>query len=107
MVQDDYNAINILVQDFNEYWKYNSNNPIITLYNWVLVKIARKLKPNIYKLKLLGIEKDFSFMLEVGALEEKQKDLFSQIFNMKKRNPQIAEISINLKSLRNILTYLK
>ena len=87
MVQDDYNAINILVQDFNEYWKYNSNN--------------------IYKLRLLGIEKDFSFMLEVGALEEKQKDLFSQIFNMKKRNPQIAEISINLKSLRNILTYLK
>ena len=107
MVQDDYNAINSLVQDFNKYSKYIANNPIITLYIRVLVKIARELKPNTYKLRLLGIEKDFSFMLEVGVLKEKQKDLFSQIFNMKKRNHQIAEISINLESLGNILTYFK
>jgi hypothetical protein len=46
-------------------------------------------------------------MLEVGVLREKQKDLFAQIFNMKKRNPEIAEISINLESLGNILTYFR
>ena len=53
MIQDDYNAINSLVQDFNKYSKYNANNPKITLYNWVLVKISRDLKTNIYNLILL------------------------------------------------------
>ena len=107
MVQDEYNAITSLVLDFNKYSNYIAGNPIITLYIRVLVRIARELKPNTYKLRLLQIEKDFSFMLEVGVLREKQKDLFAQIFNMKKRNPEIAEISINLESLGNILTYFR
>jgi ABC-type multidrug transport system ATPase subunit len=107
MVQDEYNAIISLVQDFNKYSNYIVGNPIITLYIRVLVRIARELKPNTYKLRLLQIEKDFSFMLEVGVLREKQKELFGQIFNMKKRNPEISEISINLESLGNILTYFK
>ena len=107
MVQDEYNAITSLVLDFNKYSNYIAGNPIISLYIRVLVRIARELKPNTYKLRLLQIEKDFSFMLEVGVLREKQKDLFAQIFNMKKRNPEIAEISINLESLGNILTYFR
>ena len=107
MVQDEYNAIIKLVQDFNKYSKYISSNPIMALYIRALVRIAGEIKPNTYKLRLLQMEKDFSFMLEVGVLKEKQKILFSQIFNMKKKNPQIAEISINLEALGNILTYFK
>ena len=107
MVQDEYNAITSLVLDFNKYSNYIAGNPIIALYIRVLVRIARELKPNTYLLRLLQIEKDFSFMIEVGVLKERQKDLFGQIFNMKKRNPEIAEISINLESLGNILTYFR
>ena len=107
MVQDEYNAITSLVLDFNKYSNYIVGNPIITLYIRLLVRIAREIKPNTYLLRLLQIEKDFSFMLEVGVLREKQKDLFGQIFNMKNRNPEIAEISINLEALGNILTYFR
>jgi len=107
MVQDEYNEITSLVQDFNKYSNYIVSNPIITLYIRVLARILREIKPNTYLLRLLQIEKDFSFMLEVGVLKEKQKDLFCQIFNMKKRNPELAEISINLEALGNILTYFR
>ena len=107
MVQDNYYAINSLVQDFNKYSNYIFANPIISLYIKVLIDVAQEIKPNTSKLKLLQIEKDFSFELEVGVLKEKQKALFSQIFNLKNNNPKIAEISINLESLGNILTLFR
>jgi ABC-type multidrug transport system ATPase subunit len=107
MVQDEYSAITNLVQDFNKYSNYIQNNPIIALYIRELVKIVREIKPNTNKLRLLEMEKDFSFELQVGVLKEKQKDLFIQIFNLKKRNSQIAEISINLESLGSIMTSFK
>ena len=107
MVKDEYSEISNLVQDFNKYSKYIKSNPIITLYIRELAKIIREMKPNTSKLRLLEMEKDFSFELQIGVLKEKQKDLFSQIFNLKNKNSQISEISINLESLGNILTYFK
>ena len=107
MVQDNYYAINSLVQDFNKYSNYIFANPIISLFIKVLIDVAQEIKPNTSKLRLLQIEKDFSFELEVGVLKEKQKALFSQIFNLKNNNPKIAEISINLESLGNILTLFR
>ena len=107
MVQDDYIAITNLVQDFNKYSNYIMSTPIITLYIRVLIQVAQEIKPNTSRLKLLQIGKDFSFELEVGIIKEKQKLLFSQIFNLKKKNPKIDEISINLESLGNILTLFR
>ena len=107
MVQDSYFAINNLVQDFNRYSNYIFANPIISLYIRVLITVAQEIKPNTSKLRLLQIEKDFSFEIEVGVIKEKQNALFSQIFNLKNNNPKIAEISINLESLGNILTLFR
>ena len=107
MVQNDYYTINSLVQDFNKYSNYIMSNPIVSLYIRVLISVAQEIKPNTSKLRLLQIEKDFSFEIEVGVLKEKQKTLFSQIFNLKNNNPKIAEISVNLESLGNILTLFR
>ena len=50
------------------------------------------------------MEKDFSFIIQAGVKKERQKVLFSQIFNLKNNNPKVSEVSINLESLGNILT---
>ena len=107
MVQDAYINITSMVKNFNNYSNYIVSNPIITLYINVLVEVIREIKDNTNGITLLLIEKDFSFLLEVQVLKERQKDLFSQIFSLKKKNKQIAEISINLESLGNILTLFR
>ena len=43
-------------------------------------------------------------MIEI--IKEKQKDLFIEILNLKNINSQIAELSITMPSLENILTSL-
>jgi len=103
-VQDEYNLIVNLVKGFNKYSNYIASNPIIALYIRELVKVVNEIKPNTYKIKLLQIEKDFSFELQIGILKEKQNILFSQILNLSKNNQKIAEVSINLESLGKILT---
>ena len=107
MVQDTYIEINRLVKNFNLYSNYIISTPIITLYIRVLVDIIKEIISNTNGITLLQIEKDFSFLLEVKVLKEKQKDLFSQIFNLKKKNKKIDEININLESLGNILTLFR
>ena len=107
MVQDAYINITSMVRNFNNYSNYIISNPIIALYIKVLVEVIREIKDNTNGITLLLIEKDFSFLLEVQVLKERQKDLFSQIFGLKKKNKKIAEISINLESLGNILTLFR
>ena len=104
MVQDAYIEISNLVKGFNLYSNYILSNPIIILYIRILIEVAKEIVGNTSRIGLIQIEKDFSFLLEIGVIKEKQKDLFTQIFNLKKKNPKIAEISINLESLGNILT---
>ena len=103
-VQDEYNSIVNLVKGFNKYSNYIASNPIIALYIRELVKVINEIKPNTYNIKLLQIEKDFSFELQIGILKEKQNALFSQILNLTKNNQKVAEVSINLESLGKILT---
>ena len=107
MVQDSYISITSMVRNFNNYSKYIVANPIITLYINVLIDVIKQIKDSTNGITLLLIEKDFSFLLEVQIKKEKQKDLFSKIFGMKNKNPKIAEISINLESLGNILTLFR
>lgn len=103
-VQDEYNSIVNLVIGFNKYSNYIASNPIIALYIRELVKVVSQIKPYTHKIKLLQIEKDFSFELQIGVLKEKQKILFSQILNLTNSNKKVAEVSINLESLSKILT---
>ena len=104
MVQDAYMEIIHLIQGFQSYSNYILSNPIVILYIRILIDIAKEIKPNTSNLSLIEIGKDFSFEIKVVTLKERQKFLFSQIFNLKTKNPKIAEISINLESLGNILT---
>ena len=104
MVQDAYNEIINLVRGFNIYSNYIFANPIIILYIRALIEVAREIRPNSAGLTLVEMEKDFSFLIQVSVLKEKQKLLFSQIFNLKNKNPKISEVSVNLESLGNILT---
>ena len=69
-----------------------------------MVKVVNEIKPNTYNIKLLQIEKDFSFELQIGILKEKKNILFTQILNLTKNNQKVAEVSINLESLGKILT---
>ena len=103
-VQDEYNLIVNLVKGFNKYSNYIASNPIIALYIRELVKVVNEIKPNTYNIKLLQIEKDFSFELQIGILKEKKNILFTQILNLTKNNQKVAEVSINLESLGKILT---
>ena len=107
MVQDAYFDILNLVQNFNKYSRYIISNPIIALYIRELIKVVKDIKPNTCNLRLLQIEKDFSFELEIGIIKEKQKVLFSQLLNLTKTNDKVTEVSINLESLGNIFTLFK
>ena len=104
MVEEYYSEINNLVKGFTTYSKYILGNPVIMLLIRVLIEVIKEIKPNTKDLKLLSIEKDFTFRIQIGILKEKQHILFSQIFNLKNKNPKISEISINLESLGDILT---
>ena len=50
--------------------------------------------------------KDYSFDLVIQIINERKKDLFVDILNMKNQDKTIEEISINMQSLENILTSL-
>ena len=104
MVEDDFSEICNLIRGFNNYSKYILGNPSIILLIRALIEVIKEIKPNTKDLKLLNIEKDFSFTIQIHILKEKQSILFSQIFNLKNKNPKISEISINLKYLGDILT---
>ena len=104
MVEEYYSEINNLVKGFTTYSKYILGNPLIMLLIRVLIEVIKEIKPNTKDLKLLSIEKDFTFRIQIGILKEKQHILFSQIFNLKNNNPKISDIRINLESLGDILT---
>ena len=104
MVYDAYNEVINLVKGFNIYSNYIFSNPIIILYIRALIEVVREIRPNTSGLTLIQMEKDFSFLIQVGVMKERQKVLFSQIFNLKNNNPKVSEVSINLESLGNILT---
>ena len=104
MVEDYFAEINNLVKDFNTYSNYILGNPIIILLIKALIEVIKEIKPYTKDLKLLKIEKDISFKIQIDVLKEKQNILFSKIFNLKNKNAKISEISLNLESLGDILT---
>ena len=104
IVQREYFEIKNLVKGFDVYSEYILSNHLIILLIRALIDFIKDIKPYTKDLELLNIEKDFSFTFKINILKEKQNILFSQIFNLKNKNPKIYDISINLESLGDILT---
>ena len=55
-------------------------------------------------IELIGINRDLSFELNVHVVEEVKGALFAQVLAMKSNVKEISEISINMKSLEDVLT---
>jgi hypothetical protein len=53
---------------------------------------------------LYFIGQDYSFEFIVQIINEKKKELFCDIFNMKNNDKIIDEFTITMQSLENILT---
>ena len=71
-----------------------------------LIQIVQKIKDKTKKITINEIGKDLSFELIIEIIKEKQKELFSEILNMKNVNKEISEMNITMQSLENILTSL-
>jgi ATP-binding cassette subfamily A (ABC1) protein 3 len=55
-------------------------------------------------IELIGINRDLSFELNVLVVEDAKGALFAQVLSMKSNVKEISEISINMKSLEDVLT---
>ena len=102
-----YNNSLKLFDGINQYSDYINSNPLFEPYLRKLNSIVEKIKDKTDNISLDLIGKDFSFDLIIKIKKKKQKELFSEILNMKNVDKQIAEMNIAMQSLENILTSLK
>ena len=82
------------------------NHKDIIPYLKELVKVIDSIKENCSELTLQTINQDYSFEFKVHIIKEKQRELFSQVLNLKNVNQLLSEINISMESLENILTKL-
>ena len=99
-----YQKICSLITGFEKYYDFILNNSHILTYLQELIDIIRKIRVFTQKFELKEIRKDLSFELIVGVIKNQQKNLFSEILNMKNNNPKISEVIISLEPLENIMT---
>ena len=101
-----YKNICTLVRGFERYNNYILSNISIEPYLKAMINIINKIKDKTNRISLNEIGRDLSFELIIGIIKEKQKELFSEVLNMKNIDKTIAEMSISMQSLENILTSL-
>ena len=107
-IEDVYNNIKELVDGFDIFENIILNNKNVYIENYLnaLIKVVGKIKDKTKKIMINEIGKDMSFELVIEIIKEKQKELFSEILNMKNIDKEISEMSISMQSLENILTSL-
>ena len=105
-INETFNNSCRLIEGINIYSNYILSNPGLEPYLRNLNEIIEQIKNKTEKISLDLIGKDLSFDLVITIIKQKQKDLFSQVLNMKNINNTIAEMSIAMQSLENILTSL-
>ena len=105
-INEIFNQISNLVQGFQRYSTFIFSNPAFGHYLQNLINVVQRINDKTQKISLSLIGKDFSFELILLIIKERQKDLFSEVLNMKNTNKTIAEMSISMQSLENILTSL-
>ena len=107
-IDEVINNLKELVEGFDAFENVILENKNIYIENYLngLIQILLKIKDKANKIKINDIRQDRSFELMIEIIKEKQKDLFIEILNLKNINSQIAELSITMPSLENILTSL-
>ena len=69
-----------------------------------LLTLLQCIQDKCQMIELLEINRDLSFELNVYIVDEVKGSLFAQILSMKNNVKEISEISINMKSLEDVLT---
>jgi ABC-type multidrug transport system ATPase subunit len=107
-VEDVFNTIKEYVDGFDIFENIILKNKDLIVENYLngLIKIVKKIKDKTKKISINEIGKDLSFELIIEIIKEKQKEIFTEILNMKNANKEISEINITMQSLENILTSL-
>ena len=105
-INETLNTACALIEGINVYSNYILSNSGFEPYLRKLNEIIEQIKDKTEKISLELIGKDLSFDLVITIIKQKQKDLFSQVLNMKNINNTISELSIAMQSLENILTSL-
>ena len=105
-VNQTFNEASALIEGMNNYSNYILSNAAFEPYLRQLIGVVQRIKDKTEKISMSLIGKDFSFELIIQLIKERQKDLFSEVLNMKNQDKAIAEMSISMQSLENILTSL-
>ena len=105
-VNETFQKLCDVVEGINQYSDYILSNPNIEPYLLCLMKVIEIIKDKTKKITIDLIGRDLSFDFIISIIKEKQKELFSEILNMKNQDNSISEMSIALQSLENILTSL-
>ena len=99
------NQIYNLIQNGDEIREiFNENENNVNVYVNKLINVLNEIKDYCDNIKLKHVNKDNSFELIVNIIQKNQGELFSIILNMKNKNKEVSEISINTESLEDILT---
>ena len=69
-----------------------------------MINFIEKIINKIKNISLSFIGQDYSFELIIQIINEKKKELFCDILNMKNNDKIIDELTITMQSLENILT---
>ena len=96
-----------LIEGFHKCNNTINLRPQIKSYIKCLVGVIEKIKDKTSRISFNYIGQDLSFELVISIINERKKDLFIEILNMKNKDKGIAEMSIAMQSLENILTSLK
>jgi len=106
LINETFNTACSLIEGLEAYSQYVSNNPGLEPYLRGLINVVQKIKDKTQRISISLIGRDLSFELVINIIKERQKDLFTEVLNMKNTDNTIGEMSIAMQSLENILTSL-
>ena len=107
VIGGDFDKACRLIDGFDQLGNYINSKPFMNPYVKCLAEVVEKIKDKTNKISLNYLGKDLSFELVISIINERKKDLFIEVLNMKNKDKRIAEMSIAMQSLENILTSLK
>ena len=104
-IDEAFNKVCNMINGFDMY-KDTVNNQKYEPYLRGLINVLERIKDKTSNIAISLIGKDSSFELIISIIKERQKELFIEVLNMKNKDKTIAEMSIAMQSLENILTSL-
>ena len=107
-INKTFEQICTMVDGFNKpvVSKFILSNQNFEPYLISLMHVVQKIRDKVKKISLYLIGKDYSFELVIQIINDKKKDLFCEILNLKNTDDTVDELTISMQSLENILTAL-